>query len=692
MRGPSPVSPIQPFPPPDKSKLQRSIAHLANMKISARQNTRSSLPVVCGALLAALTAASFAHAQTPVTTWAQSYGVGSYDANGQPVDANDQGTGADLPNGIAPMPDGGVVVGGQLGLFKYIAPFYNATGGALVRYDGNGNIVWQTLLRQDNDNSGHLAGSEVDFVRTDAAGNIFVAGGNGNGSGNGAQTPFVAKFAPDGTKVWQSGASVISFIIGTDDSGKPILQDGGVGLPTSMQLTPDGGVVVGGSVYAQGTSRGGNGTIYPMLTKFNADGSLGFHREYVNNLQYSDVRSMCPSADGQGYALLLSVDGSTTTTQGGWTVVITDAAGNPTSQRTFADTDCSFITRDTSGGYFVLGTKYSGTEVRKLHADLTPVWQKVLDFPQPTNGLKLAPTLLPLAGGGCLIGGQAGAPPKYSVYNALLLTLDGTGALTSAHVLGGQAGGEGLSGNAGYVGRPLTACLTTDGGIAFTISSFDYATGSQTKADWWVVKADANGKVIGFPDNMADYPLSSFLQSDSTEAASYLSNDYGPAPTNEAHQLVLAPEPAFILENLATETGINLPTVKFQANPATSYNHPVFFGGEAYLGQGAYYLKFSTGHPFGYYGYLSDPNYLFHEDLGYEYVFDANDAAHGVFLYDFTTKGFFYTSPVFPFPYLYDFQENSVVYYYPSPNDPDHYNTNGYRFFYVFNTGQIISK
>ena len=120
--------------------------------------------------------------------------------------------------------------------------------------------------------------------------------------------------------------------------------------------------------------------------------------------------------------------------------------------------------------------------------------------------------------------------------------------------------------------------------------------------------------------------------------------------------------------------------------------HPTFFTGEAALSDGVYYLAFSNGNYFGYYSYLSDPHYLYHFDLGYEYVFDAADGESGVYLYDFTSSDFFYTSPSFPFPYLFDFGLDSVVYYYPDPSNPGHYNTDGYRFFYVFSTGQIIVK
>ena len=120
--------------------------------------------------------------------------------------------------------------------------------------------------------------------------------------------------------------------------------------------------------------------------------------------------------------------------------------------------------------------------------------------------------------------------------------------------------------------------------------------------------------------------------------------------------------------------------------------HPAFFNGEVSVGNGVDYLQLPDGNIFGYYSYLTDSNYIYHFDLGYEYVFDAADGRNGVYLYDFASRSYFYTSPEFPFPYLYDFSLNSVVYYYPDPNNPGRYNTDGYRFFYVFNTRTIIVK
>ena len=115
-----------------------------------------------------------------------------------------------------------------------------------------------------------------------------------------------------------------------------------------------------------------------------------------------------------------------------------------------------------------------------------------------------------------------------------------------------------------------------------------------------------------------------------------------------------------------------------------------FFMGEISLGNGVYYLQFPNGTPFGYYAYLSDPHFIYHFDMGYEYWFDANDGHNGIFFYDFISSHFFYTSPSFPFPYLYDFSLNTVLYYYPDPNNPGRYTTNP-RYFYNFATGQIIT-
>jgi hypothetical protein len=123
----------------------------------------------------------------------------------------------------------------------------------------------------------------------------------------------------------------------------------------------------------------------------------------------------------------------------------------------------------------------------------------------------------------------------------------------------------------------------------------------------------------------------------------------------------------------------------------TQYQTPAFFTGQVSVGSGVYYLSFLNGNYFGYYSFLTDPHYIYHFDLGYEYVFDANDGNSGVYFYDFESGDFFYSSPIFPFPYLYDFGLNSVLYYYPDTSSSGHYTSNP-RYFFEFATGQIITR
>ena len=157
-----------------------------------------------------------------------------------------------------------------------------------------------------------------------------------------------------------------------------------------------------------------------------------------------------------------------------------------------------------------------------------------------------------------------------------------------------------------------------------------------------------------------------------------------PALTAGSHVL------SIIATDINALSGVSTPVV-VSAEDAVSAT-PAFFAGETALSNGVYYLAFPNGNFFGYYSFLPNPAYIFHFDLGFEYVFDAADGKSGVYFYDFASSTFFYTSPSFPFPYLYDFSLNSVLYYYPDPSNAGHYNTNGVRYFYDFNTGQIITK
>jgi hypothetical protein len=114
-----------------------------------------------------------------------------------------------------------------------------------------------------------------------------------------------------------------------------------------------------------------------------------------------------------------------------------------------------------------------------------------------------------------------------------------------------------------------------------------------------------------------------------------------------------------------------------------------FFTGAQPLSNGVYYLQLPNGNIFGYYSYLPNAaNYIYHFDMGYEYVVDANDGG-GVYFYDFASSHWWYTGRSYPFPYIYDFGLNAYLYYYADANNAGHYTTNP-RYFYDFTTSQII--
>jgi len=123
---------------------------------------------------------------------------------------------------------------------------------------------------------------------------------------------------------------------------------------------------------------------------------------------------------------------------------------------------------------------------------------------------------------------------------------------------------------------------------------------------------------------------------------------------------------------------------------ASVTQHPAFFAGEAALSNGVYYLALPNGNVFGYYSYLTDPRYIYHFDMGYEFVYDPNDGSGAVYMYDFASSHWWYTARNYPFPYLYDFSLNALLYYYPDTANAGHYTATP-RYFYDFGRSKIIT-
>jgi probable HAF family extracellular repeat protein len=121
-------------------------------------------------------------------------------------------------------------------------------------------------------------------------------------------------------------------------------------------------------------------------------------------------------------------------------------------------------------------------------------------------------------------------------------------------------------------------------------------------------------------------------------------------------------------------------TYAFVATPSP------FFVGSVNGGAGTQYLQFPNGNVFGYYGFLGG-YWMYHADLGYEYVSPGNGAE--VYLWDLTSGHWWYTDTS-TFPNLYDFTLNTWIYYFPNTQSPGRYTSNP-RYFTNLTTGQIFT-
>jgi uncharacterized repeat protein (TIGR01451 family) len=149
--------------------------------------------------------------------------------------------------------------------------------------------------------------------------------------------------------------------------------------------------------------------------------------------------------------------------------------------------------------------------------------------------------------------------------------------------------------------------------------------------------------------------------------------------------------PTTVINQVVATTGVLQAAGSDPTNitAGTTAPHPPFFSGEVSLGSGVYYLQFPNSNIFGYYNYQYFPVF-YHYDLGFEYFLDAKDGKSGAYFYDFASGHWFYTGPSYPFPYLYDFTLQTILYYYPDLKNPGHYSTSP-RAFYNFASGKVIT-
>lgn len=151
------------------------------------------------------------------------------------VDTSSSGEGV-----VATLPDssGNVYVIGNINNFN--------GAGFIIKKDSSGNDIWQKLLVNNTN-----VGLQFRFARLDSSGNIYINGTAWSGSGSTYRRNTVWKFNSSGSLLWTTFAE-----LNTPANS------------SAMNVDSDGNVYSTGYYY--------QGGYYAWVTKFNADGTIGW--------------------------------------------------------------------------------------------------------------------------------------------------------------------------------------------------------------------------------------------------------------------------------------------------------------------------------------------------------------------------------------------------------------------------------
>lgn len=513
-----------------------------------------------------------------VPTWAESYGLGAYLNTGKHADSQFSGSGDDYPVGIAKMPDGGVVVAGQLSFPKDARDSVPTYTTGLVRFGADGSISWQRVLSLPQTTGTaptfYRAPVTVSQVVADTQGNIFVAVSKGT-PGSGAQVASVAKFSAAGALLWENGIRAAA----TKEGNPAQTTEYGVSPFTTMSLTPDGGVLVGAS---QGMSTPFVGD-RPVMAKFNSDGSLAMyaafnfsqaalgHEGYA--IQYFPASAVGVSKDGSKYVMLLQypVAASVNPDSRGLSAVVTDTAGNLVGVHTFPPNDGRrenpiSIIATSDGGFATLSQitgdfgPNGGFCLRRFNSDLSvETFEKVVK--NATSADRLTGMSLAEAADGTLV---VGGHTNNGFEDAMIMKFNASGSPEFCSLLGGprQDGGPSKQ-YAPDTGAYLA--VMPDGGYAFAAATLSYGVDTQLKyTNWWVVRTDPSRKVRGFTDTMGEKALNAFAVIDTTRPPDNTQYFFRVAPETVAP--VVTDLPRFNVFDPGTFEAPNQPELLIQAS------------------------------------------------------------------------------------------------------------------------------
>ena len=311
----------------------------------------------------------------------------------------------------------------------------------LVKMNAAGGLLWATYYGNSDDGA---VGNSPGKCATDADGNIYLAGRARPGTGyttpgshqpehGGAEDLFLAKFSPDGTRLWGT------FYGGEDEDGTNQM---------GLAVDPSGAVYLGGSTNSSmGIASAGHqnvfgGNLDAYLVKFTSTGTRVWATYYGGSAW--DEFASC-TTDGEGNVYMA---GHTYSTTGiAWQGF----------QNTPASTFDAFLVKFNAAGERSWGTYYGGEAEDRAVGCATDASGNVYlsGWTQSTTGLAFEGYQSANAGGS----------------DAFIARFDGTGARTWGTFYGGPAGeympdGDGLA--VGANGRVCIVGWTSSAsGIAF---------------------------------------------------------------------------------------------------------------------------------------------------------------------------------------------------------------------------------
>lgn len=265
-----------------------------------------------------------------------------------------------------------------------ISPYLPA-GFITLKYDANGNLLWQDLQSL-------IHGGAVRIV-TDQYGNAYFTGRAWYSSST--DDIVTIKYEPDGTRLWVRSESFDAFS-----------QDG----PQALVLAPNGNVVVVGSA-------GG----YFMIYVYAPNGDLIWYRNYHGSSGAHDV--------AVGAANEVYVVGSTYLQPVGNRELVLkyDAAGTLVWENDYPGYSASKIALDASGNLFITGYEanfYTDWWTMKINPAGTMLWGQLYN---QTASFDEYPTVIRVGSdGAAYVAGQGGPGTQYYKNVVVKYTTDGT--------------------------------------------------------------------------------------------------------------------------------------------------------------------------------------------------------------------------------------------------------------------------